>query len=97
MNSFLLVLRWREVCNSQLGLYQTFITPTLLTPAQIKPKSFELRRNSLFLPRVDVPHVYVHAWTLHYLHNLVSTQTIQKVLTALAGSCTEMKSAPSAA
>ena len=31
----------------------------LLTPAQIKPKSFESRRNSLFLPGVDAPHVYV--------------------------------------
>ena len=35
----------------------------LLTPAQIKPKSFESRRNSffssLFLPGVDMSHVYV--------------------------------------
>ena len=35
-----------------------------LTPAQIKPKSFESRRNSFFLPGVDAPHVYVRAWAL---------------------------------
>ena len=36
----------------------------LLTPAQIKSKSFESRRNSFFfsfLPRVDAPRVYVRA------------------------------------
>ena len=37
----------------------------LLTPAQIKPKSFESRRNSsFFLPGVDAPHVYGRAWAL---------------------------------
>ena len=34
----------------------------LFMPAQIKPKSFESRRNSsLFLPGVDASHVYVRA------------------------------------
>ena len=33
----------------------------LLTPAQIKPKSFKSRRNSLFTG-VDAPHFYVRAW-----------------------------------
>ena len=37
----------------------------LLTPSQIKPKSFESRWNSFFfLPRVDTPHVYVCALVL---------------------------------
>ena len=37
----------------------------LLTPAQIKPKLFDLRWNSLFfLPGVDAPHVYVRALVL---------------------------------
>ena len=48
----------------------------LLTPAQIKPKSFESRRNSfLFLPGVDAPHVYVRAWALGCFHSLISTHT----------------------
>ena len=34
-----------------------------LTPAQIKPQSFESKRNS-FLPGVDAPHVYMRAWAL---------------------------------
>ena len=40
----------------------------LLTPAQIKPKSFESRRNS-FLPGVDASHVYMRAWVLGYFHS----------------------------
>ena len=52
----------------------------LLTPAQIKPKSFESRRNSLFfllffnffLPGVDAPHVYVGAWALFCFHGLIT-------------------------
>ena len=55
----------------------------LFTPAQIKPKSFESRRNSsLFLPGVDAPHVYVRAWALGCFHSLISTQTFQRSLTA---------------
>ena len=45
----------------------------LLTPAQIKPKSSESRRNS-FLPGVDAPHVYVRAWALGCFYNHISTQ-----------------------
>ena len=30
----------------------------------IKPQSFESRRNSFSLPRVDASHVYVRAWAL---------------------------------
>ena len=44
----------------------------LLTQAQIKLKSFELRRNSFFsfsfLPGVDAPRVYVRAWALGCFH-----------------------------
>ena len=38
----------------------------LLTPAQIKPKSFESRRTLFFffLPGVDASHVYVRARAL---------------------------------
>ena len=32
-----------------------------LTKNKIKPKSFESRRMTLFLPGVDAPHVYVTA------------------------------------
>ena len=42
------------------------------TPAQIKPQSFESRRNSfyfLFLPGVDASHVYVRAWALGCFHS----------------------------
>ena len=66
------------------------------TPAQIKPKSFESRRN-FFLPRVDASHVYVRAWALGCFHILVSTQTFRRALTASVDSCAEIKSAPSAA
>ena len=58
----------------------------LLMPAQIKPKSFESRRNSFFfsfLHRVDVPHVYMCAWVLRCFHSPISTQTFGRVLTAL--------------
>ena len=47
----------------------------LLTPAQIKPKSFESRRNLFFLPVVDASHVYVRAWALGCFHSLISTHT----------------------
>ena len=51
----------------------------LFTPAQIKLKSFKLRRNSLFffffLPGVDASHVYVRAWALGCFHSLISTHT----------------------
>ena len=68
----------------------------VLTAAQIKPKSFELRQNP-FLPRVDAPHVYMRAWALSCFHSVISTQTVQRVLTASVDSCVEIKSASSVA
>ena len=68
----------------------------LFTPAQIKPKSFESRRNS-FLPGVDASHVYVRAWALGCFHSHISTQTFWRALTASVDSCAEIKSAPSVA
>ena len=52
----------------------------LLRPAQIKPKSFESRRNFFFffLPGVDAGHVYVRPWALGCFHSRVSTQTISE-------------------
>ena len=65
----------------------------LLAPAQIKPKSFESRRNS-FLPGVDAPHVYVRAWTLGCFYSHISTQTFRRALTESVDSCAEKMSAP---
>ena len=67
-----------------------------LTPAQIKPQSFESRRNSFFfLPGVDASHVYVRAWALGCFHShIISTQTFRGALTASVDSCAEIKSAP---
>ena len=47
----------------------------LHTPAQIKPKSFESRRNLFlfFFPGAFAPHVYVRAWKLCCFHGLIST------------------------
>ena len=74
----------------------------LLTPAEIKSKSFESRRNSLFfflffLRGVDASHVYVRAWTLGCFHSQISTQIFRRALTASVDSCAEIKSAPSVA
>ena len=75
----------------------------LLTPAQIKPKSFQSRQFFLsffsffFLPRVDVSHVYMDARALGCFHSLISTETYWRALTASLDSCTEIKSAPSVA
>ena len=60
---------WRLFCNC---------VTMLLTPAQIKPESFESRRNVFFfsfLPGVDASHVYVRAWELDCFHSLISTRT----------------------
>ena len=67
----------------------------LLMPAQIKPKSFESRRNSFFLPGVDAPHVYVRAWALGCFCSDISTSSFRSALTASVDSCAEIKSAPS--
>ena len=42
----------------------SFIATNQVTPTQIKPQSFESRRNSFLLPGVDVSHVYVRALVL---------------------------------
>ena len=68
----------------------------LLTPAQIKPKSFKSRRN-LFLPGVDASHVYLRAWALGSFHSRISTQTFRRALTASVDSCAEIMSAASVA
>ena len=63
----------------------------LLTPAQIKPKSFESRRNSFFfLPGMDAPHVYVCAWALGCFHSLIGIRTFRRALTASVDSCAEI-------
>ena len=41
----------------------------LLTPAKIKPKPFESRRNFFFLPGMDASRVYVRAWALGCFHS----------------------------
>ena len=98
-------------CYKQLKLYRRlFYVAILLTPAQIKPKSFESTRNSLllfffffffssfFFTRGGCPsHVYVRAWALGCFHSLISTQTFRRALTASVDSCAEIKSVPSEA
>ena len=69
----------------------------LLTPAQIKPKSFESRQTFFILPGVDASHVYVRARALGCFHSLISTKTFRRALTASVDSCAEIKSAPSVA
>ena len=69
----------------------------LLTPAQIKPKSFESRRNSFFLPGVDASHVYVRALALGCFYSHIRTRTFPRALTASLDSCAEIKSDPSVA
>ena len=41
-----------------------------------------------------MPHVYAHASTLCFFHNLVSTQTFQRELTASVDSCGGDKERP---
>ena len=84
----------------KLKLYQTFLlqVPTLLTPAQIKPKSFGSRRNSFvffFLTGADTSRSHVHTSTV--LFNIISTQTFRRALTVSVDSCAEIKSVPSVA
>ena len=62
-----------------------------LTPAQIKPKSFESRRNSFFYTLwVDVPHVYLRALALGCFYSHINTRTFRRVLTASVDSCAEI-------
>ena len=62
----------------------------LLTPAQIKPKSFESRRNSFFHPGRYASHVYVRALALGCFYSHVSTRTFRRALTASVDSCAEI-------
>ena len=58
------------VTNNSDYIRRLFYVAMLFTPAQIRPKSFELRRNSLFLPGVDGAHVYVRVWMLGCFYSL---------------------------
>ena len=66
----------------------------LLTPAQIKPDSFESRRSSFLTPRW-MRLMFTCVLGCFYSHT--STQTFRKALTASVDSCAEIKSAPSVA
>ena len=87
------------VTNNSDYIRRLFYVAMSLTPAQIKPQSFESRRNSSssFLLGVDASHVYVRAWALDSFHSLISTQTLRRALTASVDSCAEIKSASSVA
>ena len=64
--------------NNSNYIRRLFYVAILLTPAQIKPKLFESRRNSFFfLARVDALHVYVCAWALGCFHSLISTGLLE--------------------
>ena len=75
-------------------------SPTLLTPAQIKPKSFESKRSSsLFFFNLGRTHfMFKCAPFGRYAAStarLISTQAFLRALTASVGSCAEIKSVPS--
>ena len=65
------------VKNNSNYVRSLFYVAMLLTPAQIKPKSFESRHNLflIVLPRVDAFHIYVRTWALGCFHSLISTHT----------------------
>ena len=70
----------------------------LLTPAQIKLKSFELRRNSsffslFFLPGVDAPRVCLGARLLPLSYQYPNLSD-WRALTASLDSCAEIKECP---
>ena len=74
------------------------IVVSLLQTTEIKQgMSFELRRNSSFLPGVDASRVYVRAWTIGCFYSHISTRTFRRAPTASVHSCAEIKSAPSVA
>ena len=56
--------------------------------AWIKTKLF-------FLPRVDAPHVCVHAWVLGCFYSRIITRTFRRMLTTSVDSCVKIKSVPS--
>ena len=87
----------KSVTNNSNYIRRLFYVVMLLTPAQIKPKSFESRRTLIFffLPGVDASLVYVRVWALGCFHSLI--QTFRRALTASVDSCAEIKSALSVA
>ena len=71
----------------------------VLTPAQIKPKPFESKRNSLssffsFFTGVDAPHVYVRAWALGSFHSLIGTRTFRRGADCVVGQVRGDKECP---
>ena len=84
------------VTNNSDYIRRLFYVAMLLTPAQIKPKSLESRRNSFFffLPGVYASHICVRAWVLGCFHSLISTKTFRRALTASVDSWTEIKCYP---
>ena len=77
----------------------------LLTPAEIKPKSFESKRTLFILPGVDASHVHVRALALGCFYSHISTRTFRRALTASLDSwqsleegagkrCSECESSP---
>ena len=67
MDNFSLVLKWQQVCNRQLKLYQDFFFFYNCPPCLHQQKQKHLYWDGifyLFLPRANMPHVYVHALTL---------------------------------
>ena len=100
-----MVLKRQQVCNRQLKLlsdvsFKSFILIIAdhiayhFMPAQIKPKSFELRQNFYFLTKVDSSHDYVHVSVYVVTTSTTSTQTFhfQRALTMSVDSCTETRS-----
>ena len=70
----------------------------LLTPAQIKRKSFESRRNFFFyLGWTRLMFTCVLGRKVTSTVIIISTQTFRRALTASVDSCAEIKSAPSVA
>ena len=59
----------------------SFIANKVYT-AEIKPQSFESRRNSFLYPGVDAFHVYVRALALGCFYSHISTRTFRRALTA---------------
>ena len=102
-----MVLKRQQVCNRQLKLlsdvsFKSFILIIAdhiayhFMPAQIKPKSFELRQNFYFLTKVDSSHDYVHVSVYVVTTSTTSTSTqtfhFQRALTMSVDSCTETRS-----
>ena len=69
--------------------------PTKFTPAQIKPQSFESRRNSSsFFTRGGCVSCLRACLALGCFYSHISTRTFRRALTASLDSCAEIKSAP---